>query len=364
MHDTGTSAAGDGGAPAAASCKSSKTGIQSAAAAGKRGSRTSVEAAQLLKLTRKKKKNKKPKLPQGKPPQKKVRVRQLMTVRWNPQPQIAALSCPDPAGARVSQRLAAGEYLVESLLERRDYDHWRMGQIVQYKVKWVGYPMSKCTWEPSWTLPPELIFQFNNPELERERSNASEPLYRPFSGVLALCHTVCSRQKTPQSGTTCLSQPFSPQPKPQTHSRSFRRAGVHRAPRRRHVSVQRSRVPAHRVSSGRGENAGCIVHCFGCCQVWHIAPPHVLPTGLVQFLCCLPCLAAAGGQPSIGEIDDRPRCVPAVPLTQELGLVPRYCSKACQQSHWPQHKGVCSVPLPGSVAHPNREECESTERAQ
>eukprot|EP00035_Acanthoeca_spectabilis_P031231 m.13160 g.13160 ORF g.13160 m.13160 type:complete len:229 (-) comp4622_c0_seq2:117-803(-) len=57
-----------------------------------------------------------------------------------------------PVAQRVG-RVAPGLYLVESLLDKRIYNHYKLGPIQQYKVKWVGYPESECTWEPEWGIP-------------------------------------------------------------------------------------------------------------------------------------------------------------------------------------------------------------------
>ena len=53
-------------------------------------------------------------------------------------------------------------YLIEALLDKRVYKHPKFGNIKQYKVKWLGYPMADCTWEPSWGIPSDIAQAYDN----------------------------------------------------------------------------------------------------------------------------------------------------------------------------------------------------------
>jgi hypothetical protein len=80
-------------------------------------------------------------------------------------------------------------YLIDRLIGKRNYSHWKFGVITQYKVslrlstsshakvhritlprnqfgglslqvKWVGYSLAESTWEPEWQLPDDVIAQY------------------------------------------------------------------------------------------------------------------------------------------------------------------------------------------------------------
>lgn len=77
-----------------------------------------------------------------------------------------------------------GVYMVESLLQKRLYFHPDLGkEIVQYKVKWVGFKRSSSTWEPSWNLSSAVISEYEqktNPRAElppdiREEEEEEDP---------------------------------------------------------------------------------------------------------------------------------------------------------------------------------------------
>ena len=65
-------------------------------------------------------------------------------------------------GKKVKQvKPEKGVYMVEELLQKRLYYHPDLGkEIVQYKVKWVGFKLSSSTWEPAWNLSHAVIEEF------------------------------------------------------------------------------------------------------------------------------------------------------------------------------------------------------------
>eukprot|EP00050_Salpingoeca_kvevrii_P015781 m.50042 g.50042 ORF g.50042 m.50042 type:complete len:199 (-) comp6511_c0_seq1:251-847(-) len=63
--------------------------------------------------------------------------------------------------ARTQQRAAETEFIIETLVASRTREDPKLGTIKEYKVKWVGYPLSECTWEPEANLPYDYCEQFD-----------------------------------------------------------------------------------------------------------------------------------------------------------------------------------------------------------
>lgn len=53
-------------------------------------------------------------------------------------------------------------YVVERLVDKREYDHWKLGTIVQYLVKWEGYSDNESTWEPEWNISEVMKHAYNH----------------------------------------------------------------------------------------------------------------------------------------------------------------------------------------------------------
>ena len=66
-----------------------------------------------------------------------------------------ASAVPEAAAPALAVGQVEGDepmYLIEMLCGKKV-----VGRSVMYKVKWLGYPMSQCTWEPAANLPEDYI---------------------------------------------------------------------------------------------------------------------------------------------------------------------------------------------------------------
>eukprot|EP00041_Stephanoeca_diplocostata_P014770 m.278928 g.278928 ORF g.278928 m.278928 type:complete len:144 (+) comp19793_c1_seq6:47-478(+) len=52
-------------------------------------------------------------------------------------------------------------YIVEKLVDKREHKHGKLGTIIQYKVKWEGYPEEESTWEPEWNISEVMKHAYN-----------------------------------------------------------------------------------------------------------------------------------------------------------------------------------------------------------
>jgi hypothetical protein len=81
------------------------------------------------------------------------------------------------------------EYEVEEILEKR-----KKGRTVEFKVKWLGYPMSESTWEPRGSLmkhAKDTVLAFEKQEKRRTVGD-----YSPQEG--GLCHSEDERTGHPE----------------------------------------------------------------------------------------------------------------------------------------------------------------------
>jgi hypothetical protein len=68
-----------------------------------------------------------------------------------------------------------GEYEVEKILERR-----QRGRTEEFKVKWKGYGLDECTWEPEANLSScrELLEEFKNKQRNLSNSKTGKPIQK------------------------------------------------------------------------------------------------------------------------------------------------------------------------------------------
>ncbi|CAH3123894.1 unnamed protein product, partial [Pocillopora meandrina] len=72
----------------------------------------------------------------------------------------------------------------ERLLSKR-----KSGKEIEYLIKWKGWPMSSCTWEPALHLSKELIKLYKKPPQlsEKEIASASNGFYLALAQILTSC---------------------------------------------------------------------------------------------------------------------------------------------------------------------------------
>eukprot|EP00730_Choanoeca_flexa_P013957 TRINITY_DN5913_c0_g2_i1.p1 TRINITY_DN5913_c0_g2~~TRINITY_DN5913_c0_g2_i1.p1 ORF type:complete len:229 (+),score=64.92 TRINITY_DN5913_c0_g2_i1:96-782(+) len=151
------------------------------------------------------------------------------------------------------QELEDGCYYVERVLDKRIATSKVKGKkvkVTEYKVKWLGFPMSDATWEPVNSVPEEFVQQW---EEDNKAKMAAEKALNNGSAA--------KKVKTEPSVNTDNSTPIIPDPKPE--------------------GAAKRKVPTEDVSVAAKINQAELFTCNAC---------NALETREQEFQLCKPCL--------------------------------------------------------------------------